>query len=59
MHILQRGDKKVEWKIEFYKKENGNIPVKEFLLPLPTKMRAKAYSEIELLQQHGIYLMDS
>lgn len=48
----------MDWKIEFYEKENGNIPVKEFLLALPTKMRAKAYNEIELLQEHGIYLKE-
>ena len=48
----------MDWKIEFYEKENGNIPVKKFLLALPTKMRAKAYSEIELLREHGIYLKE-
>lgn len=30
----------------------------EFLLSLSPKMRAKAYSEIELLQEHGIYLKE-
>lgn len=48
----------MEWYIEFYKKENGKIPVKEFLLSLPPKFRAKAYSEIELLEQHGINLKE-
>lgn len=48
----------MEWKVEFYQRENGNIPVKEFLLSLPPKMRAKAYSEIELLKEHGIYLKE-
>jgi hypothetical protein len=38
----------VEWNIEFYQRENGNIPVMEFLLSLSPKMMAKAYSEIEL-----------
>jgi len=36
----------VEWKVEYYQKENGGIPVMEFLLSLPPKFRAKAYSEI-------------
>jgi len=31
----------VKWKFEYYKKENGNIPVMEFLLSLSPKMRAK------------------
>ena len=41
------------YKIEFYQKENGKVPVKEFLLSLPPKLRAKAFSDIELLQKHG------
>jgi len=48
----------VEWNIEFYKKENGRIPVIDFLLSLPPKFRAKAYSEIELLETHGINLKE-
>jgi phage-related protein len=39
--------------VEFYQKENGEVPVREFLLSLPPKMRAKAFSEIELLKIHG------
>ena len=38
---------------EYYKKENGDIPVLDFLLSLEAKMRAKAFSEIELLEKHG------
>ncbi len=41
------------WVVEYYKKENGNIPVLEYLLSLNAKMRAKAFSEIELLEKHG------
>jgi phage-related protein len=43
----------MEWQVEYYKKENGNIPVLDYLLSLDSKMRAKAYSEIELLEKHG------
>lgn len=43
--------------VEFYQKENGDIPVLDFLLSLSPKMRAKAYSEIELLKEHGYGLM--
>jgi len=56
--LINEGEEKVEWKIEYYQRENGNIPVMEFLLSLPPKMRAKAYREIELLQEHGIYLKE-
>ncbi len=41
------------FEVEFYQKENGDIPVLNFLLLLQPKMRAKAYSEIELLKKHG------
>lgn len=41
------------FEVEFYKKENGKVPVKEFLFSLPSKLRAKAFSDIELLRKHG------
>jgi len=43
----------LEYNVEFYQKENGDIPVMDFLLSVEPKMRAKAYSEIELLKKHG------
>ena len=43
----------VDYEVEFYQKDNGSIPVVEFLLSLQPKMRAKAYREIELLKKHG------
>lgn len=48
----------MDWEVEYYKKENGNIPVLDFLLSLDTKMRAKAFSEIELLEKHGSELRE-
>lgn len=48
----------MEWQVEYYKKENGTIPVLEYLLSLNPKMRAKAFSEIELLEKHGINLKE-
>ena len=30
------------WQVEFYEKENGEIPVNDFLLSLNEKTRAKA-----------------
>lgn len=39
--------------IVFFQKQNGDIPVKDYLLSLNPKIRAKAFSEIELLKKHG------
>jgi len=44
------------WNIIFYEKENGTIPVAEFLDKLPAKYRAKAVWEIECLEQAGTAL---
>lgn len=48
----------MQWEVEYYIKENGDVPVVDFLLSLQPKMRAKAYSEIELLQEHGTNLRE-
>lgn len=48
----------MDWQVEYYKKENGKIPVLEYLLSLDAKMRAKAFSEIELLEKHGTSLRE-
>ena len=44
----------MEWEIEYYQKETGEIPVEDFLLTLNPKLRAKAYSDIMLLKRLGI-----
>ena len=44
----------MDWEIEYYQKENGEIPVELFLLSLESKLRAKAYSDILLLKRLGI-----
>lgn len=44
--------------IEFYRKENGTIPVKDFLLTLSPKLRAKAIRDIELLEKYGSELKE-
>lgn len=46
------------WKIEFYEKENGEIPVQDFLLSVDKKMRAKAFKEIDLLEEYGTNLRE-
>jgi hypothetical protein len=35
----------MEWQVEYYKKENGDIPILDYLLSLEPKLRAKAFSE--------------
>jgi hypothetical protein len=48
----------LDWEIEFYQRENGEIPVENFLLSLNPKLRAKAYSDILLLKKLGINIRD-
>lgn len=33
--------------VEFYQRENGKIPVREFLFSIPAKLRAKARGYME------------
>ncbi|MGN1318161.1 MAG: type II toxin-antitoxin system RelE/ParE family toxin [Lachnospirales bacterium] len=46
------------FEVIFYQKENGKIPVKDFLLSMTPKLRAKAFSDIELLQKYGSELRE-
>ncbi|MDE5830827.1 MAG: type II toxin-antitoxin system RelE/ParE family toxin, partial [Clostridia bacterium] len=46
------------FELEFYIKENGKIPVQDFLYSLNPKLRAKAFSEIELLKNLGSELKE-
>lgn len=39
--------------LDFYKKEDGKIPVQDFLYSLEPKLRAKAFRDIELLKNMG------
>ena len=41
------------FQVEFYTKENGEKPAKEFILSLDTKMRAKLVKLIELFEENG------
>lgn len=41
------------FKIEFYKKEDGTAPAREFVQGLPSKMRAKALSVLDYIEEHG------
>lgn len=46
----------MDWHVDYYQKENGEIPVLEFLLSLPPKLRAKTQSTIDLLESCGTNL---
>ena len=48
----------LSYNVEFYKRINGEVPVQEFLINLPSKVRAKAILEIELLKKHGLDLRE-
>lgn len=44
--------------IEFYERENGDIPVEEFLISLDKKMRAKILGIMGILQEKGNLLRE-
>lgn len=44
--------------VVFYQRENGKVPVREFLFSLSAKLRAKAFRDIELLKQYGCELKE-
>lgn len=44
--------------VEFYKKENGDIPVEEFLDGLNVKIKAKSVGLIKILQEKGNLLRE-
>jgi len=46
------------WSIILYEKENGTIPVAEFLDTLPAKHYAKALRDIDVLEKYGTALTE-
>ena len=46
------------FKVEMYRKENREVPVKDFLISLPVKLRSKAVRDIELLEKYGTKLTE-
>ena len=44
--------------VEFYEKENGEIPAEEFLLSLNPKMRAKLVGIVQILEEKGNLLRE-
>lgn len=39
--------------VEYYEKEDGTFPAEKFILSLDTKMQAKMFRELELLETFG------
>jgi len=46
------------WNIILYEKEDGTIPVRDFLEALPKKHRAKAIHDIDVLEEYGTTLKE-
>lgn len=46
------------WRVVFYEKEDGHVPVEEFLDKLDVKAKAKTIREIRLLQEFGTELRE-
>lgn len=46
------------YELDFYRKENGRVPVQDFLYSLNPKLRAKAFRDIELLKKMGTELKE-
>ena len=47
-----------KFEVEFYEKDNGEQPAKEFLLSLDVKMRAKMVNTIAILSDNGYELRE-
>ncbi|MCM1047875.1 MAG: type II toxin-antitoxin system RelE/ParE family toxin [Clostridiales bacterium] len=47
-----------KFEVEFYTKDNGEKPAKEFILSLDTKMRAKILGIISVLEEKGNQLRE-
>ncbi|MCI9565508.1 MAG: type II toxin-antitoxin system RelE/ParE family toxin [Eubacterium sp.] len=47
------------YKVRHYIKNNGRCPIEEFLINLEPKLRAKAFHDIEILQEYGTRLNGS
>jgi hypothetical protein len=49
----------LEWKVNYYVKESGESPVKDFIKALPAKHSAKVLWEIDLLEKLGTSIKES
>jgi len=46
----------IMWKVEFYTKESGSTPVKDFLENLPKKEEAKTLRLLKIIEAEGIHV---
>ncbi len=53
---IYKGDYMTEFKLIVYEKENGKVPVEQFLGSVNPKMRAKIFGLLGILQEKGICL---
>ena len=53
-----KGDCMADFKLIAYEKENGEVPVEEFLDSVNPKMRAKIYGLMGILQEKGNMLRE-
>lgn len=47
-----------KFKVEFYTKDTGEKPAKDFILSLDTKMKAKVLGIIDVLEEYGTQLRE-
>lgn len=47
-----------EFKAEFYKTKDGSKPAREFILSQETKMKAKLFGLVDMLEQYGNQLIN-
>ena len=50
---IYKGDYMTEFELIAYEKENGEVPVEEFLDSVSPKMRAKIFGLLGILQEKG------
>ena len=55
---IYKGDYMTEFKLIAYEKENGKVPVEEFLDSVNPKMRAKIFGLLGILQEKGNMLRE-
>lgn len=53
LYNIYKGDYMTEFKLIAYEKENGEVPVEQFLDSVNPKMRAKIFGLLGILQEKG------
>lgn len=58
LYNIYKGDYMTEFKLIAYEKENGEVPVEEFLDSVNPRMRAKIFGLLGILQEKGNMLRE-